>query len=369
MDDHNNSRIPVILLTGFLGSGKTTLLNELVRQPYFSKTLVIINEFGEISLDHLLVTQSTETVVMEMGNGCVCCSIRGDLAKVLKDATWRFARNGSRNFDRVVIETTGLADPAPVLHTLMTDRNIASRYRLDAIVTTVDTVNAMETLDRQMEAVKQIAVADRIILTKTDLADSHTLSAVQQRVHALNPAAMQLLAINGEADLQSAFNHPLFSIEQKSPDVMKWLNAESYDLKPNNHYKPVTALSNQWLRTHSPATAQSDINRHDDHVHAFCFTLEDPIDPALFDDWLNLLMAIKGPDILRVKGILNMKNHASPWVIHGVQHIFHPPVELPEWPSDDHRTRIVFITRDVPYSVIKDTFIALVDPAQASNAT
>lgn len=369
MNDQNNTQIPVILLTGFLGSGKTTLLNHLVHQPFFSKTLVIINEFGEISLDHLLVTQSTETVVMEMGNGCVCCSIRGDLAKVLKDATWRFARNGARNFDRVVIETTGLADPAPVLHTLMTDRHIASRYRLDAIVTTVDTVNTMETLDRHMEAAKQIAVADRIILTKSDLVNEQTLATVQQRVHALNPAAVQLQAINGQADLQSAFNHTLYSIEQKTPDVMKWLNAESYDLNPNNRYKPVTALSNPLLRTHPPTTPQPDINRHDDHVHAFCFTFEDPIDPALFDDWLNLLMAIKGPDILRVKGILNMKNHAAPWVIHGVQHIFHPPVELSEWPSEDRRTRIVFITRDVPYSVIEDTFKALVGPVRTRNAS
>ncbi|MBX3618232.1 CobW family GTP-binding protein [Nitrosomonas sp.] len=368
MEDHSNSRIPVILLTGFLGSGKTTLLNQLVRHPYFSKTLVIINEFGEISLDHLLVTQSTETVVMEMGNGCICCSIRGDLAKVLKDATWRFARNGTRNFDRVVIETTGLADPAPVLHTLMTDRHIASRYRLDAIVTTVDAVNAMETLDRHMEAVKQIAVADRIILTKSDLLDEKTLAAVQQRVHMLNPAALQLLSINGQADLQSTFNRTLFSVEQKTPDVMKWLNAESYESKPANRYQPVNPESNQLSRAHSPV-AQFDINRHDDHVQAFCFTFEDPIDPALFDNWLNLLMTIKGPDILRIKGLLNMKNRTAPWVIHGVQHIFHPPVELPEWPSEDHRTRIVFITRDVPYSVIKDTFIALVDPAQASNVS
>ncbi|WMJ09869.1 GTP-binding protein [Nitrosomonas sp. sh817] len=368
MEDRN-ARIPVILLTGFLGSGKTTLLNQLVRQSFFSKTLVIINEFGEISLDHLLVTQSTETVVMEMGNGCVCCSIRGDLAKVLKDATWRFARNGTRSFDRVVIETTGLADPAPVLHTLMTSQHIASRYRLDAIVTAVDSVNAMETLDRHTEAVKQIAVADRIILTKSDLVDEQTLSAVQQRVHALNPSAMQLPAVNGLADLQPVFNNTVFSIDQKTPDVMKWLNAESYESKPANRYQPVSPGDNPSLRTHPPVTAQSGVNRHDDHVQAFCFTFEDPIEPALFDDWLNLLMAIKGPDILRIKGILNMKNHATPWVIHGVQHIFHPPVELPGWPSEDRRTRIVFITRDVPYSVIKDTFIALVGSARASHAS
>lgn len=211
--------IPVLLLTGFLGSGKTTLLNHLVQQPYFSDTLVIINEFGEISPDHLLVTHSNEDLVMEMGHGCICCTIRGDLAQVFKDIEWRFSRQGERKFNRVVVETTGLADPVPILHTLITDREIASRYHLNAIITTIDSVNGMQTLDLHPEASKQAAVADRLILTKSDLANPEQLITLQKRLAKLNPAAKQLQVFNGNADLESLFNENLFSVDQKSPDI------------------------------------------------------------------------------------------------------------------------------------------------------
>ncbi|MER2513088.1 MAG: GTP-binding protein [Nitrosomonas ureae] len=358
--------IPVLLLTGFLGSGKTTLLNHLVHQPYFSDTLVIINEFGEISLDHLLVTHSNEDLVMEMGHGCICCTIRGDLAQVFRNIEWRFSRQGKRKFNRVVVETTGLADPAPILHTLMTDRTIASSYQLNAIITTVDSVNGLQTLDLHPEASKQAAVADRLILTKSDLADPEQLAILQRRLATLNPAAKQLQVFNGEADLQSLFNENLFSVDQKSPDLIKWLNEQSYAIKTKLSIGKIQFKSmeqntpNQMIFQERPAHTQLDINRHDDHIHAYCFTFDDPIDPGLFDQWLSLLMTTKGSDILRVKGILNMKQRVGPIVIHGVQHIFHPPVELAEWPSEDHRTRIVFITRDVPRSVIDNTFTVFV---------
>lgn len=353
--------IPVLLLTGFLGSGKTTLLNHLVQQPFFRRTLVVINEFGEISLDHLLVAHSNETLVMEVGNGCICCTMRGDLAKVLKDITWRFSRNGVRNYDRVIIETTGLADPAPILHTLMTDKNISARYRLDAIVTAIDCVNAMDTLDHHPEAVKQAAVADRIVLTKSDLINGQQCHTLQQRLAILNPAAKQLLAVNGQVDAPSAFSANLFSIDQKTPDVIRWLSAEAYAENPSSQYKPVRHGAVQSLFSSNRSISKHpDINRHDDHILSYCFTFDEPIDPELFEDCLDLLMAIKGADILRIKGMLNMKNRAGPIVIHGVQHIFHPPVELTGWPSNDRRSRIVFITRDVLRSVIEDTFSALV---------
>lgn len=369
--------IPVSLLTGFLGSGKTTLLNYLVRQPDFSRTLVIINELGEISLDHLLVTHSNENLVMEMENGCICCSIRGDLARVLKDITWRFSRNGTRNFDRVIVETTGLADPAPILHTLMTDRNIATRYRLDAIMTTIDCVNGMHTLDHHPEAVKQAAVADRFILTKSDLINQRQLESLQKRLTELNPAAKQLPAINGQADLSSLFKASLFSIGQHAPDAAGWLSEESYN-KENKLDSSETDRRYQIINTTTARTVsfperlitpQSEGNRHDDRIHAYCFTFDDPIDPDLFDQWLDLLMAVKGSSLLRIKGMLNMKNRAGPLIIHGVQHIFHPPVELAAWPSEDRRTRIVFITHDVPRSVIENTFIPLISPEKSSAAT
>ena len=360
--------IPVLLLTGFLGSGKTTLLNHLVHQPYFSDTLVIINEFGEISLDHLLVTHSNEDLVMEMGHGCICCTIRGDLAQVFRNIEWRFSRQGKRKFNRVVVETTGLADPAPILHTLMTDRTIASRYQLNAIITTIDSVNGLQTLDLHTEAIKQAAVADRLILTKSDLATPEQLVILQRRLAKLNPAAKQLQVFNGEADLQSLFNENLFSVDQKSPDLIKWLNEQSYAIKTKSsigkaQFRAIDQNTpNPMVFRKKPAHTQLGINRHNDHIHAYCFTFDDPIDPGLFDQWLGLLMTTKGSDILRVKGILNMKQRVGPIVIHGVQHIFHPPVELAEWPSGDHRTPIVFITRDVPRSVIDNTFTVFVSP-------
>jgi G3E family GTPase len=356
--------IPIAILTGFLGSGKTTLLNCVVRQPAFSDTLVIINEFGEISLDHLLVTQSNEIVVTEMDSGCICCSIRGDLARTLREIGWRFSREGKRKFKRVMIETTGLADPAPIIHTLMTDDFIASRYRLDAVITTVDSVNGMQTLDRHPEAIKQVAVADRLILTKNDLIDETQLTDLQHRLARLNPTAQQLRVLNGETDGQAFFGARLFFLDQKAPDVLGWLNESAYagtikqagNASDTFRYQPITGKLSKQQFQKKQKVAQQDIHGHDDHIRAFSFTFDTPIEPELFDQWLGLLMAFKGPDILRVKGMLNLKHRSGPIIIHGVQHIFHPPVELAEWPSEDHRTRIVFITRDIDRSVIERTF-------------
>src|SRR5450830_482923 len=198
--------IPVSLLTGFLGSGKTTLLNHLVHQPALRDTLVIINEFGEIGLDHLLVAHSEENVVVEMSSGCLCCTIRGDLQKTLKDAHWRFTRNAERRFNRVIIETTGLADPMPILHTLMADADLSEHYRLDGVITAVDAVNGMSTLDAHQEAVRQAAVADLLLLTKTDLAEPAQLATLKQRLGVINPGATQTIILNGAVDAESLFN-------------------------------------------------------------------------------------------------------------------------------------------------------------------
>ncbi len=360
--------IPVSLLTGFLGSGKTTLLNHLVRQPEMADALVIINEFGEMALDHMLVAHSTENLVMEMSSGCVCCSIRGDLVKTLRDITWRYSRNGQRWFRRILIETTGLADPAPIIHTLMTHPQIAPKYQLDGIVATVDMAAGMHTLDQHREAVKQAAVADALLLTKADLATEKQRSALLRRLDAINPAAPRWEVRNGEIAAEKVLNLGLFTAKGKPPDVARWLSEEAYaESESHGHAHEHHDHSHDHLDLHERAQAHDDhdVNRHDDHIRAFCFTVEQPIPEETLAAWLELLMSFVGKRILRVKGILNIEGNARPVVVHGVQHIFHPPITLPAWPSEDRRSRLVFITHGVSRDVIEKTFYALTAGALA----
>ncbi|MBF68695.1 MAG: GTP-binding protein [Gammaproteobacteria bacterium] len=345
--------LPVSVLTGFLGSGKTTVLNHLIQQHELGRTLVLINEFGEIGLDHVLVAHSRDEVVIEMSSGCLCCTIRGDLVKTLREAPVRFVRDGRPSFDRVVIETTGLADPAPILHTLMTDAAVVERYRLDGVIATIDAVNGGATLDQQVESVKQAAVADRLLITKTDLAGDAELARLQRRLRTLNPAAPQVITQNGAVDPESLFDAGLYDPKTKSPDVEKWLRAEAYEPGNSNN---VAAQSPSW-QNHAHHD-HDDLNRHDAHIKALCVTIDEPIRGDAFDAWLDLLLLIRGANFLRIKGIINVVEIEEPVVIHGVQHIFHPPVTLDKWPSEDRRSRIVFITRDIEESVLRDTLKA-----------
>lgn len=355
--------IPVTLLTGFLGSGKTTVLNHLVRQPEMADALVIFNEFGEMALDHFLVAHSTENLVMEMDSGCVCCSIRSDLVKTLRDITWRFSRDGHRQFQRVLIETTGLADPAPIIHTLMTHPQIASKYRLDGIVTTVDMATGMQTLDQQHEAIKQAAMADVLLLTKLDLVTDEQRDALLHRLDELNPAAPRWQVRNGAIEANEVLHLGLFGATGKTADVTRWLKEEAYS---GAAFVPVARPQSVGQRslifrsqaTHASLAHAHDVNRHNDHIHAFCFAIDDPIPDETLAAWLEILMSFVGSNILRVKGIVNVEGNPLPVVIHGVQHIFHPPVTLPAWPSEDRRSRMVFITHDVGKDVIEKTFHA-----------
>lgn len=299
LDEPTTSLIPVTLLTGFLGSGKTTILNHLVRQPELADALVIINEFGEMALDHKLVAHSSENLVMEMSSGCVCCNIRGDLVKTLRDIVWRYSRNGQRWFRRVLIETTGLADPAPIIQTLMTQPQISRRYRLDGIVTTVDLATGMLTLDRHKEAVKQAAVADALLLTKGDLVTDEQREALLNRLADINPAASRWEVRNGEVAAQKVLNLGLFSAEGKSPDVARWLSEEAYTEPVSHghahadhdldHERDGQGHSEHDTHDHAHEHHHHDVNRHDDHIRAFCFTVEKPIPEETLTEWLSLI--------------------------------------------------------------------------------
>ncbi len=370
----DGKRVPVTVLTGFLGAGKTTVLNHLMRQPALSDALVIINEFGEVGLDHQLVAHANEDTVVELSSGCLCCTIRGDLVKTLRDVGWRYARDGERWFSRVIIETTGLADPAPIIHTLMTDGHVADRYVLDGVVTVVDLVNADNTLDQQPEAVKQVAMADALVLTKADLADRSARESLGQRLASLNPAADRHEVASGQLDPSFITDLGLFDTEGKIADVVSWLQAEAYaDRHDHDHHHgdhDTHSHDHDHHHDHDHAHAH-DPNRHGDDIHARCFQIDEPLPPKRVDALLEMLLMLVGSDLLRVKGILNLEGSDRPLVIHGVQHIFHPPATLESWPDEDRRSKLVFITRGVPQQLLEDLVATVSDvtPGLASTST
>ena len=340
-----SSLIPVTLLTGFLGSGKTTVLNHVLKEPGMAATAVIVNEFGEIGLDHLLVERSSEDVVL-LNSGCLCCTVRGDIVDTLTNLFVDRVKAKVPYFTRVAIETTGLADPAPILHTLMTDPIVAVRYMLDGVVTTVDAVNGAGTLDKEPESVKQAAVADRLLLTKSDLAEPAVRQAMEGRLKVLNPSAPIVPVAQSAVDPALLFNIGFYDPVTKSADVRRWLRDEAFESRDDHEHEHL----------------HPDVNRHDDRIRAFCITRERPISWDALSAWLDTLATMRGDDLLRLKAIVALSDRPDqPVVLHGVQHLFHPPVLLPEWPSEDHRTRMVFITRDLPREAIERTLAAFAD--------
>lgn len=362
-DQQIDQRIPVSVITGFLGAGKSTLLNRLLRHPDMGETAVIVNEFGEIGLDHALIASSKEDTIL-LSSGCLCCTVRGDLVNTFRDLTAKRDKGEVKPFKRVVIETTGLADPAPVLHTLMSDPVVAERCRLESVVTLVDAVNGDSTLTHHTEAVKQAAVADRLVLTKTDLADSKAVQVLRHRLQHLNPGAAVFTAIGGDIAPKQLFNAGLYDPATKSFDVQNWLRAESYEHGHDHHHHDHDHHHHEHAHDHGhqhfeTTDGKLDVNRHDASIQSFCLTFDEPFEWNTLATWLDLLAAYRGDNLLRVKGLVNVTGVDRPVVIHGVQHLFHPPATIPAWPDADRRSRIVFITRELGREVIEQTLIAL----------
>ncbi|MBO1073978.1 CobW family GTP-binding protein [Roseomonas marmotae] len=337
--------IPVTVLTGFLGAGKTTLLNYLLRQPEMAGTAVMINEFGEIGLDHLLVETLEEDAIL-LQAGCLCCTIRGDLSAALARLAARV--EAGQKVARVVLETTGLADPVPILQTLLADPAIRRHFTLAGVVTLVDAVNGLETLDRQPEAVRQVAVADRLLVSKPDLTDAAGLEALTARLRRINPGAPIALAERGAAPAAALLGTARFDPAARGEAVRGWLEDSAWSHHEHGHHH----------HHHDP-------NRHDAGIHAFCLSFDRPLPWQGLATWLEMLTATRGASVLRVKGILDLEGQEKPVAIHGVQHVWHDPVPLSGWPEGEpRRSRIVFILRDLPRGVVEDGLAAFIGAAR-----
>ena len=333
-------KLPVTLITGFLGSGKTTLLKRLLRDPGMNRAAVIINEFGEVGIDHELVANSSESMTL-LSNGCLCCAVRTDLQETLRELFIKRRAGEVIDFERVFIETTGLADPVPVLHTLQTDGMLSAQYRLDCVVTLVDAVNGARNLDDTPEAAKQAAVADRIVITKSDIVPPATVAALEARLEQMNPYAARALAVNGEVDV--AFLRDVGPRSTRAAkDIDRWL-------APSGERRPEGAYLGERVKA----------GTHDASIRSFCLWFGKPFTWDSFSAAVQVLTSLRGSDLLRVKGLVNVEGEPGPVVVQGAQHVFHPPVTLEAWPSEDRRSRIVFITRNMERESIESLFAAV----------